>query len=582
TFTINSYTLTVKYEYEDGTKAADTHTETVVYNSGYEVTSPAVTGHDPDRAVVTGTMPAEDHEEKVVYTANKYHYTVNYLINGTEVTVKAPTTDEATFGETVAAANFNDEVAGYQLKDNSGNIVIGVDETANVINVYYYKEVKLTANSEEGILFDGENHKVEGFTVTGTVQGVTEDFTNVTVSRTEMNADTYDVDFAASTVGTVDKNAHYVVAETEKGTLEITARPVYVQAGSKTWEFTGSVFSDDSWTVEPKDEESGLCNDDEIAEVTVTGEIKLPGKVNNVPSGAVFKAGTVASNYDVQYKNGVLEVTDRNVLFSIKVVPNGGTFKYDGTEHTVEGFEIVVSEDEPEPSLFSLFSLPEGDSFKVGANTFILSGVEAKGARTDAGEDDVFATGTPVIVDLEGDDVTKQFSVDLTEAGKLVVNKRNVTLSTGSATKEYDGTELTSKGVYVTGEGFVSGEGATYVVTGTQTEVGSSANEFTYRLSANTNASNYNITTKFGTLTVTAKEPPKDPDDPPIIIIPVDPDDPTPLHPDDKGGHVDCAMHFILAVIAMIIESVYTSKKKKYQKKIYELKKELGDTSMDK
>ena len=39
------------------------------------------------------------------------------------------------------------------------------------------------------------------------------------------------------------------------------------------------------------------------------------------------------------------------------------------------------------------------------------------------------------------------------------------------------------------------GEGATYNVTGSQTEVGKSDNEFTYELNANTKAkNNYNIT----------------------------------------------------------------------------------------
>ena len=55
-------------------------------------------------------------------------------------------------------------------------------------------------------------------------------------------------------------------------------------------------------------------------------------------------------------------------------------------------------------------------------------------------------------------------------------------------------------------EGFVDGEGATYVVTGSQTTVGSSDNTFTYTLNANTKAGNYEITTEAGTLTVTSNE----------------------------------------------------------------------------
>ena len=82
----------------------------------------------------------------------------------------------------------------------------------------------------------------------------------------------------------------------------------------------------------------------------------------------------------------------------------------------------------------------------------------------------------------------------------------DVTLTSGSATKEYDGTALTNN--TVTAEGFVDGQGATYTVTGTQTEVGSSENKFTYTLNDNTKEGNYNITPNYGTLTVTAKTTP--------------------------------------------------------------------------
>ena len=53
------------------------------------------------------------------------------------------------------------------------------------------------------------------------------------------------------------------------------------------------------------------------------------------------------------------------------------------------------------------------------------------------------------------------------------------------------------------GDGFADGEGATYDVTGSQTLVGSSENVFTYTLNEGTKASNYDIKTIFGTLTVT-------------------------------------------------------------------------------
>ena len=63
----------------------------------------------------------------------------------------------------------------------------------------------------------------------------------------------------------------------------------------------------------------------------------------------------------------------------------------------------------------------------------------------------------------------------------------------------------------VSGDGFVDGEGATYNVTGSQTNVGSSANTFTYTLKSNTKAKNYTIKVVNGTLTVLAELEPNAP-----------------------------------------------------------------------
>lgn len=49
----------------------------------------------------------------------------------------------------------------------------------------------------------------------------------------------------------------------------------------------------------------------------------------------------------------------------------------------------------------------------------------------------------------------------------------------------------------------------------------------------------------------------------------------------EDGGHVDCILHFLLMAAALIVQLVYMDKRKKYQERIFELKKQLGDTSMD-
>ncbi|WP_026519023.1 InlB B-repeat-containing protein [Butyrivibrio sp. FCS006] len=142
-----------------------------------------------------------------------------------------------------------------------------------------------------------------------------------------------------------------------------------------------------------------------------------------------------------------------------------------------------------------------------------------------------------VEVELKNGEETKTISIteaemkETTKIANLEIVKRNVVLTSGSDSKVYDGTPLTKDGVSVSGDGWANGkergqEGATYNVTGSQTAVGSSSNPFTYTLkSENTFAGNYNITTNFGTLTVT---PPRSDDNPP-------PDDPPTITPPTEG-----------------------------------------------
>ena len=100
--------------------------------------------------------------------------------------------------------------------------------------------------------------------------------------------------------------------------------------------------------------------------------------------------------------------------------------------------------------------------------------------------------------------MTSQFVVK-TQAGKLTIEKRQVKLTSATDTKVYDGKPLANDEVTVSGDGWATGEGATYTVTGSQTLPGGSPNSFEYTLDAGTKADNYNITKEVGQLTVTAR-----------------------------------------------------------------------------
>ena len=68
-----------------------------------------------------------------------------------------------------------------------------------------------------------------------------------------------------------------------------------------------------------------------------------------------------------------------------------GTFVWDGTEKSVSGFKT--------------------SDFIVNGNEFTVSGLNAEGSGTDAGTYPVEITGTPVVSDAEGNDVSDQFDV---------------------------------------------------------------------------------------------------------------------------------------------------------------------------
>lgn len=85
---------------------------------------------------------------------------------------------------------------------------------------------------------------------------------------------------------------------------------------------------------------------------------------------------------------------------------------------------------------------------------------------------------------------------------KYNITKRDVTFTSATDSKQYDGNALTNGNVEITWDGFIEGEGATFNVTGSITDVGSTNNAFTYEMNEGTNADNYNVTVVEGTLTV--------------------------------------------------------------------------------
>lgn len=126
---------------------------------------------------------------------------------------------------------------------------------------------------------------------------------------------------------------------------------------------------------------------------------------------------------------------------------------------------------------------------------------------TDGGN--TWTTNVPTVTNVSDSTTvnvmaTKTGYVSAKATYNLIVTPRSVTITSGNASKMYDGTPLTKHEVTYGGDNFVAGEGVDITYTGSQTTVGSSENTFTFELKNGTVEGNYNITTGYGTLEVTA------------------------------------------------------------------------------
>lgn len=263
------------------------------------------------------------------------------------------------------------------------------------------------------------------------------------------------------------------------GTFVINKRTVVITSDYETKEYDGEPLTGDSVTVS----DEGFA-DGEGASYKYTASITLPGSTPNTFE-YTLNENTKASNYEITTATDLLVVTRGSLVTDAQIVITVGNGEkiYDGQALTPDSNEIVTS------------GLPVGHTIEVAAS----------GSLTDAGEA-VATVENYVIKNKAGDDVTSLFAdqagaVTINE-GKLTVFKRQITLTSATDSKLYDGTALTNDEVTVSGDGFASGEGASYNVTGSLVDPGTGSNTFEYVLTGGADARNYAITTVFGTLTV--------------------------------------------------------------------------------
>ena len=423
------------------------------------------------------TLGSSDNDITFWYEKDSVEYTVNYYLNSTEQKVADSETKSAPWGTQVKASDLAKDIDGYTVVPNQdATITVNLDGN-NSINVYYYQNVDLVANSDAKT-YNGSEQSASGFT------GAPEDadFSGITVGANGTDAGTYPAQFAEGTVGTIDKTEKYIVASVENGSLVIGKAEVTLKSADLSKKYDGTALKNGGTALET---ESGFAKG-EGATYTFTGSQTVVGSSPNA-FDYTLNEGTKADNYTITKSEGTLKVTDRDETekYEITVTANSATETYDGTEKTVSGVTGTT---------------PTNDK---GA-TFTVEGLSATVSGTDAGEYTNEVSGTPVVKDAAGNNVTSQFKVK-TVNGKLVIDKRAVTIKPKDATKAYDGKPLKATEWEVVSGSFVDGQSiADPQYDGSQTVPGSSESSITkWGYAEGTNAANYNITAAKGSLTVT-------------------------------------------------------------------------------
>ncbi len=392
--------------------------------------------------------------------------------------------------------------------------------------------------------YGGKNYSVSDVTVDLTVAD--SEGNNTTASEAkEVGKYTVTVtigDDAKVSVDGKEKKAYQI--SKKDGTIQIWKRKIELTSSDGEWDYDGQTHKKEEVTV--SDDSDGWLEGDE-PEYYFIGSQTLPGTSANVfvPDALKDRVNGLddwneefPDYYDISVTYGKLIVNgdEGGIPITISVNPESATFLYDGKEHSIEkdGFQISgsgLTEVETKLSVFEMigdiFSRNVTKKFKIGSETYTLTGLKAKGGKgTNAGEYQIiFDKDNEAITDSHGDDVGGKFNVTVQTDAKLTITKRNVVITSATLTKDFDGEELRNGDKLevenapsnvtvkpngsVTGDGWADGEGVdSYSFTASQEAPGQTDNEFTFTLKDNTNydpqgdGGNYTITKNYGVLKV--------------------------------------------------------------------------------
>ncbi|MBR0464248.1 MAG: FecR domain-containing protein [Clostridia bacterium] len=408
----------------------------------------------------TGTLEVMAAEATITTSTASKPY------DGTPLTGEAAATGFAeSDGVTVTAVgtitNAGTAVNNYTIDWGSGSASnYTVSEEIGTLTVTPAEATVTTSSASKP--YDGTPLTGEA-TATGFAES---DGVTVTAVGTITNAGTavnnYTIDWGSGSA------SNYTVTE-EIGVLTVTPAKATVTTNSASKPYDGTPLTGEATAV-------GFAEPDGVT-VTATGSITDPGSVTN---GYTIDWGSGdPANYAVTETLGTLTVTANDA--PITVTAQSFTEVYDG--YRWGGWYGLATEGLPA----GITNQADPEIYWKDAGTYPLK------AAYD-------------FVDGEGNSVNDRFTNVTLVDGTLTVTPASLTVTTGSASKEYDGQPLTCAETKL--EGLMETDGAEAVATGTITEVGEAPNTYTIEW-GDTNPNNYAITETLGTLTVTPAIPRK-------------------------------------------------------------------------
>ena len=546
------------YELNKGTKAANYEIKTV--NGTLEVT--AVTDE-------------HKHEAVVQAPSNEDTYDGTEKSAGTELTVTTFSWKGQTYRiEGLTSANVTKTDAGeYENKVNGTAKVL--DTAGNDVTAQFKvtkKSGKLVINPKEyTVTTDSATKTYSGTALTagGKIEGILDGevvVVHTTGSQTEVGStpNTYKLEWKKAS------SKNYKLKEDSIGTLTVTEQTIDPgkDPDNPNPDYTGAKVNSPSdkvydgkehkWipTVTDKADKKLKAGTDYTVEYS-TSDFTNVGTIKVTITGKGNYSGTVKRSYKVTPKEYTVTTDSATKTYSGTALTAGGKVEGIVSGETVE-FTTTGSQTEVGTSKNTyelVWKSAKATNYTLVKESIGTLTVKAKSIVPDGPDTpDEKKTGITVsepsdskydgkvhrevltVTDTKtgkelvaGTDYSVTYSSDLVNAGTVKVTvaglgnysgsftktykitKRSVTLTSATVSKVYDGSALTNTSITVSGDGFVEGEGASYEVTGTQTEVGNSANSFEYKLNEKTLASNYNITKVVGTLTITAAPAPVTP-----------------------------------------------------------------------